>query len=302
MSEATRLQLIEELCDKAASKISISDIGFVTEAGYGDSRLLESGIYFHELSKDEVIAAALGLTKILSPVANFTFVNQDQMYLWAWCAQIFTDSNTVLRKDIKPEVLSFMRLATHTALTCFDSLSFSSAGIKIGVHSRAVLSKTHISLLFLTLPLLEALLRFCCRGYVNSDGVVKATFPRGKKGESYKEGSICSNLGHLISLYRAEFSDTVDKQCAIKIFNLLESTQPNADFAKWLFKLRNSALHGEEIRSHSAALVLNICFSLCLGEINDNQYGNERDWVYKGVLWNSRLYERPDWSIYPPES
>lgn len=301
MSEATRLQLIEELCDEAASKVSISNTGVLTEVGYGESRLIENGIYFHELSKDELSAAALGLTKMLYPAAAITSLNRDQMYLWAWCAQVFTDSNTTLRKDIKNEILYFMRLVAHTALSGFDRLSFSEAGINIGVHSRAVLSQTHTSLLFLALPLLEALLRFCCRKNVNPDGVVKAIFPKGKTGQNYKEGLICSNLGHLISLYRADFSQAADKQCAIKIFDLLESNQPNADVATWLYKVRNSALHGEEIMPNSAALVLNICFSLCLGEINDEQYEREREWVRKGVLWSNQFHERPDWSIYPPE-
>jgi len=108
-------------------------------------------------------------------------------------------------------------------------------------------------------------------------------------------------LGHLIDLYRKDNRAMPEKQCAIMLLDALEPTRPDADVAAWLFQLRNGALHGEIFESNAAEIVLNICFSLCLGELSAEQYVCERDWVYRGVLWSGKHPVRPDWSIYPPE-
>jgi len=138
MIELTRFQLIQRLCSDAAKDICITaDGGILGGVGYGDSRLFENGIYFHDLNKEELVAAIVGLTGVMSPAVNITYVSRDQVYLCAWCAQVFSDSNTSLRHEIKNEVLYFMRLVAHTALSRFNPDYFSNVPINIGVHSRS---------------------------------------------------------------------------------------------------------------------------------------------------------------------
>lgn len=302
MPKITKLQLITNLCEDAASKISVSSTGSITQADFGESRLLENEIYFHNMDKNELIAAIIGLTKILSPTPNLTWINEDQLYLWAWCAQIFADSDTPIRHELQFDTLHFMRIVTHATLSRHNEFAFIGAGINIGVHSRAVLGHIPQLVIFLTLPLLERLLRFCCREYVDFDGKVVKAFSSEQSRKSYKLNSRCSNLGHLIELYIAQYSLNLEKQCAIKLLTMLETTQRNFDIASWLFKLRNSALHGEKISSNASAIILNICFSLCLGEISSAEYESERDRIYPNALfWIDSNSDRPHWSIYPPD-
>jgi hypothetical protein len=299
MHEKILAEKIRDLCDKAAQNISISEHGIRTGPGYGDSRIVESGIRFHELDKEGIFNALLGLSKILSPTPNLSFISEDHFHLWSWCAEVFANANSPANKGLSNPVKALMSLVSHTALSRGGIGLRYTEGKVLGVHSRVVLAKTSESLQYLVFPFLEALLRYVCSEYISSDGVVRKEFLCQSWQKNYKVDKRCNNLGDVLTLYRESSKDVPARRVALDLLNQIEISRPNNNLAGWLYDCRNGAMHGEDYNLTTSAIVLNICFGLCLGELSDETYKTERDRIMQIVSWNLSRETRPDWSYYP---
>jgi len=292
MENKETLEKIQSLCDETMRHATITNNGGVLiNSGLHGSQLLNNGINFHELDKAELFESLIGLSKILSPTETFAFTTDDHYFLWAWCAEVFSNSISTIYKRLTNQQISLLRISAHTALS---RTRHESNGI--GVHVSSMIGNSSLILQYLTFPLLESILRHVCSDYVEADGTVK------KKFGDCKIGRRCNNLGKLLTLYTDLSRDIPERQGTLRLLTEIKSTRPNNELNEWLFQSRSGALHGENNQITTGALVLNICFALCLGELDDETYLSERDSIMQGINWWHRTQNpRPGWLIYPPQ-
>lgn len=291
MENKKTLEKIQNLCDETMRHISITNNGNVQiGSGLNENQLLNNGIKFHELDRAELFESLIGLSKILSPTEALAFTTRDHYYLWAWCAEVFSNSTSTIYKRLTNQQISLLRISAHTALSWTRHESNG-----IGVHASSMIGNSSLILQYLTFPLLESILRHVCSDYVGADGTIKKKFGDCK-------GRRCNNLGKLLTLYEGLSREIPERQGTLRLLAEIKSTRPNNELNEWLFQSRSGALHGENSQITTGALVLSICFALCLGELDDETYLSERDSIMQEInWWHQPQNSRPGWLIYPPQ-
>jgi hypothetical protein len=309
-----RTHEIEDLCDSWLATAMPSEgggltIGVATE----QFRLRNNGIQFHELRYSELRAACLGLTKVLLHPGLNTVVDLDHKLFWSWCGELFAGSKSSYFGDDEREIKELFGLACRASLAGVyrpDKRGWEEQRDRTAAmepNARELMHRGHTVLVYLALPLLEAMLKKACHAYVRYDGSVGAQFsvPRGKDRHQYDVGGRISSVRDLLWLLHEEVADLDLVDALDSQRSQIARLEPEKDPFDVLFRWRNSSLHGETSLPTIGGTVFNTAILVALDAVATD-YESLRDRVVDQVRWEAQTVQlsasgyRSPWSYYPP--
>jgi hypothetical protein len=305
----TDSQKIRRLCDswiQAATGQGGIAIGQASE----QHRLRNNEVRFHELDFDELRAATVGLAEVLLLQGMNTIVDADHHLLWAWCGEVLLGRGAPYAHQAEPEIAELATTALRASLVyagpgtreAFDQMR--AAQNLLQLSERELLSHSHVVLVYLSFPLLEAVTRRACPGYVNLRGEVQAVFPR-LNGQNYAVRQRCSSIGDLVKLLNETVAGTDLRDDLWAILANIASVGGGTDPYRVLFDWRNSSLHGEVSLPAIGGTVLTLALRIALESIADDYEthrvaGLERAQREVGTAQVIGRWSPAPWSFYPP--
>jgi hypothetical protein len=275
-------------------------------------RLRRNGIEFPSLEHAELRAVCLGLSETLLWPGNNTYIHEDHLWFWSWCAELLCHPRTTYFAQNEDELKHLSRLCFRAALGQARRSSISpemnaTLGHPVEHNAAEFLSHLHIALTYLSFPLLEAILKKACRKYVTMNGEVITEFTVPRRDGSphdYKVGkSPCSSTRDLLLLllerspYAGLRRDLQEHRTHLQTLG-----RPGEDGFDLLYRWRNSSLHGSDLLATVGGTVLNTALLVVIGELCDS-YASMRDAAAERVPWEvdvASKFGRSPWSYYPP--
>jgi hypothetical protein len=268
-----RSEEILGLCQRWVEAVTPAEGGLAITDESDNLRLRNNGIHFHELSYPELRAACLGLTQVLLRPGLNTVIDPDHQWFWAWCGELFAgpfethfrEEGTYFSEEER-EIKDLFGLACRAALA-EGSEEMELNAFELTVHGTVVL-------VYLALPLLEAIVKKKCASYVAYDGKVRAPFPRGRNG-SYSADQRCSSVKDLLWLLHDEVAGPELREGLDFFREHLSELDTNKDPFALLYEWRNSSLHGSGLLPTIGGTVFNLAILVALDGIEE-EYANYR--------------------------
>ena len=305
---------IEKLCEDWCAASDVPGGGMVMGASTERFRLLRNGVVFHQLSHTELCSAILGLSRVLLRPGLNTIIDQDHHALWSWCGELLLLRTASIFPHDQREIQQLCTAAIHAALANARKPPASRqeweeqnriASLQPH-HAQSLIREAGIVLAYISFPLLEAVLKRSCSGYVELDGQVTTAFsvlnkvgqptPYAPTGQAKRK---CSSLRDLLWLYAnqvatAQHRAQLDKFCAH--IRSLDSNQEPFDL---IYTWRNQSLHGSASFATIGGTVLNLALLLSIFEI-EQDFETRRAKAVDQCRWEAQLPSRTPWSFYPP--
>ncbi|GAA1033326.1 hypothetical protein GCM10009557_34720 [Virgisporangium ochraceum] len=302
--EITRL--CEEWIKAASLPTGGSQISYQTE----QFRLMSNGIYFHELTFDELRVAILGLTKtLLLPGMNTVVVN-DHYFLWAWCAELLAGAGTNYFSHTEFELKQLSIVCNRSALSGAVSPDRREryADLLQDWQMGALLRDSHLILAYLSFPLLEGVLKKECSTYVSPSGEIQKNFEIEQSDGSlrkYRTGKRCSSLRDLLVLLNNEIADNNLQSDLDSLRRHLSSLASSGeDGFDLLYRWRNSSMHGSTSFPTIGGTLLAIVSLICLHSMSGGYEAARERAVARASRQRSALASGLNagtpWSFYPP--
>ncbi|MBI1744804.1 hypothetical protein HYR54_17315 [Candidatus Acetothermia bacterium] len=281
----SREDLIRQLCDAWIAAYQRS-----SSSSHEDPekfRLHKNGIKFHELNYPEIQIACTSLSKVLLLKGMNTVISLDHQLFWAWAGELFLFS---LPRTFSNEERYVQELLETCVLASITSITLSRQTNPLGFNEKFML-KAHLILAYLSLPLLEAILKKVCKAYVDYDGNVIKPFNVQGRGGNLKEydphsSSLsqrkCSSLRDLLHLFYKDVSDTDLKSKLDEMRKHLSTLDSTKDPFDLIYEWRNSSLHGHTNFQTIGGTILNLTILILFSQIRSD-YERVRDDIWKTV-------------------
>jgi hypothetical protein len=262
--------------------------------------LHRNGIKFPELSYEELKTASLGLIRVLLHPSLNTVIDFDHCLLWSWAGEILLAGEVELFGPEAHESRELMEACIRCAL------AGSSLEERMGFQIHELCLHLPLVLVYLSFPLLEAIIKKAARKYVKLTGEVLQDFEAPRRDRTirqYRVGQLCSNINHLLFLLHKEVADSDLKDSLDQVRQHLAILAPNTDPFDLIADWRNPSLHGEATFPTIGGTILTVALLIALNGIRA-EYARHRDQAWERVCWeikNSRTgVPRSPWSFYPP--
>jgi hypothetical protein len=244
---------------------------------------------------------------LLRPGLN-TIIDHDHELFWSWCGELFAGTKATYFMDSEREVKELFGLACRTALAGISAPG--RAGweeqrdriTQMEPNLRDLVTRKHVVLVYLTLPLLEAILRKTCSQFVAFDGEVRSAFHPRSRSDPYRVGQRCSSMRDLLWLIYDDVAGAEVREGLDFVRRHLSELEPGKDPFDVLFRWRNSSLHGETSLPTVGGTVFNFAILVALDAIAA-EYEALRDQIMEQVRWEAQTASsdfRSPWSYYPP--
>lgn len=299
---------IRELCTQRRDA-SFANPSAAFTPGVG---LLENGLQFHELSYPEMRTGLTQLTRYLLLPQQSTFVQDDHIWCWAWCAELLDGFGSPYFDESSELELQHLFRTICRAVLLYSNQN--SAGILAGLnrkwlHASGILRESGLVSTYLSFPLLEGLLKKECSSYVDMNGQVKQAFTvpqeKGSNRTYAMNSKACSSMADLLWLVHNNADEDLRGDLD-EIGNHLRELEPSCRYGfSVLYRWRNASLHGQTLHTTIGGTVLNLAMLIALASFKDS-YNDLRE---RGVsrLRAAQFHKRngPDedtaWiSYYPP--
>ena len=317
MSETTE-DKIKHLCSSWVAAAQQPNGGLVIGVTTEHYRLHNNGINFHELTYEEIQAANVGLSQVLLLKNMNTFIDLDHKLFWAWSGQVLLSPRLPFFSQGEREIQQLFEICIRASLAGITAPPKSKADwdrqrevSELGeFNTRQLVSNAHLVLAYLTLVLLEAVLKKVCYKYISYAGKVITAFdvPKAKgKVRHYvpndpKRGT-CSSLRDLLFLLYLNVSDTDLKPRLDNMRQYLSSLNNNVDPFDLIFSWRNEALHGQTNFPTIGGTLLNFVILILFNQIHA-KYDQLRNEIWQNVQSETATFrfvgQRSPWSYYPP--
>ncbi|MEX5545260.1 hypothetical protein Q1J68_06565 [Pseudomonas pergaminensis] len=308
---------IEKLCDNWCAAALPAEGGLQIGVETEKFRLLPNGVVFYELNHEQLLAALVGLSKVLLNPGLNTVIHYDHFFIWSWCAEILLTPQAGIFPNEQAEIHSLYASSIHAALAnCEKPPSSPEEWQQQGRiaslqphHAQHLLRKSGLVLAYIAFPLLEAVLKRACSAYVAFDGQVVSAFsvpgrqgdPRptlyGPAGEPGK--GKCSNLRDLLFLHYTNIIKPNQKRLLGRFRDHLSTLDVGQDPFDLIYGWRNQSLHGSTNFQTIGGALLSLALVISLFEV-EQDYEERR----LRALYTARQYDqlpfRSPWSFYPP--
>ena len=274
-------------------------------------RLLENGTDFPSLKYDELMAAIIGLSKVLLRPGLNAVIDFDHYALWAWCGELLLGPMAQIKihnQNTMPHEINELYQATIRAALAHCERPSKPQPREARDYSEfmnptaATYLKNASSMIlaYLTFPLLEALLKQVCREYVAQDAKVIKEFSRlSKKGQPYnsKIGDE-AGISILLNLLYDHVANPDLKALLDRYRNHLQTTGDAVDAFELIYHWRCSSLHGTTNFPTIGGVILNLCLLISIYQIKDSF----EDCVREGnMAWPRSINGGPSIdNFYPP--
>lgn len=235
------------------------------------------GVNFEKLSRNDVRALAVALTRVgIHPGMNSYVSEQHKMFWDATGKHLLDPPSLYFKENIEgyeqEEIWEIDPLRNlYTTVIMLHSGVWGIPAWHGGStwHRARGVDPAE----YLVYPLFEAVLKRELRDFITRSGKVLQTFdvkrPNGKP-KTYKKNDQISNIGHLCQFYQkqpafAEISSDLEE-----IFNYIRSLYPGQNAVDVIAsKWRNPALHGDRQVGTARSVVLNLTILVSLSSIGD---------------------------------
>lgn len=273
-------------------------------------RLLANGVVFHELDHETICAAVIGTCKVLLRPGLNTVVDHDHFALWSWCGELLLGSRSTLFQAGQREVKSLYEAAIHAALAnCRKPVTSQEEWQEQNRiqalqthHAKQLLGESHLVLVYLTFPLLEAVLKRACNRFVSFDGKVVSTFTVAKRHgnpRQYDPQGTCSSLRDLLVLHHTQVAEADLVALLAQFKNHIAALDATQDAYDLMYAWRNGSLHGSTNSQTIGGTLLSLSLLISLFELRSN-FEQRRAQVLENCRWEARTGHRSPWSFYPP--
>jgi hypothetical protein len=256
-------------------------------------RLLNNGAIFHEMAFDELVAALVGLNKLLLHPGAMIF-QPEHYFLWSWCAELLIGGQATAQPLYRATVRAALATAPpRVKLPGNDPQS---------VNATEFLSNANVIFSHLSFPLLEFVCKRACSQYVTIDGKVIIQFdvPGKLKLIRYKPGDDCSSLRDLLWLHHNYVALATDFKMMLEEFKTqLTGAGGKSHGYYQIQEWRNSSLHGTATFQFVGGVVLNLATLISLFNLQPT-FDKHRVETLRVNLWNSQSPLSLGWRFYPP--
>jgi hypothetical protein len=303
---------IARLCD-AWIAAATSSGGIVIGPATEQHRLHRNGIQFHELTYDDTQAACVGLTRVLILPGLNTIIDVDHTLFWAWIAELLLSSDAGVFTDRDDNTRRLFEVAVRAALVGARDPTQTHADWErqrrsvqaLEHNAKEFLGHKDMALVYLALPLLEALTKRKCAEFVDETGMAKRRFrvpQRNGQPRLYGPGDRCNSIGHLLWLLWTDVADDDLRSLMSSMrtdLSRLDARDPFYLVNDW----RNSSLHGEASFPTIGGTLMNLGIVIALNDVRE-RYEALRQRTLEHVVFQMRTRNtigmRPPWSYYPP--
>jgi len=206
----TKEEQIINLCDSWISQATANggiQIGMETER----YRLRNNAIQFHELNYSELMAAGVGLTKILLLKGMNTIVDFDHLHFWSWAAEVILETQDCYFNHEEREIQQLFNILIRSCLAGIraptDDPGYRAlrqqADEMTEFNAKQLLQNSTLITAYLGFPFLEGLCKKVCSEYVDYSGKVIKEFSAPDR--DYKVGIRCRQF--------RSFTIFASKQC-----------------------------------------------------------------------------------------
>ncbi|MGF1882073.1 hypothetical protein [Vibrio splendidus] len=301
-----------ELCDAWYASVASPSGNISIGAESEKFRLFNNGVKFHQLELDAFRASCVGLSKVLLLPGLNTFIVEDHVGLWSWGAELMLHMDSGVFTQDEMELQKLFETCARAALSnCntkyYENLSREEQSdadktkdLLISHHSKYFLQNAHLTLAYLSFPLLEGVCKKIASEYISMDGRVKKEFsaPPRKEGQTprfYKVGQTCSSLRDLLFLmYELNPSEELNL-----IREHLSSLHTGQDAFDVVYSWRNQSLHGSTTYQTIGGTIFNLVLLLLTTKF-ENSYNEKRQLVLDHCIRISSWDVKPHFSYYPP--
>jgi hypothetical protein len=302
---------IQRLCDEWCAASTTPQGGMVIGRTTEQFRLLANGIEFHELSFDQLCWALTSLTKVLLRRGMNTVVDQDHLGAWSWCGELLVGARAGFFSPEQQEIKALFETALHAALANSRRPPRSKEDWKAQNrideqqphHSQQLLRNTPLVLAYISLPLLEAVLKLACKAYVSTNGVVTTQFdtPRqnGTGRKIYDVRHRCSSLRDLLYLHHERVAAPALRAHLDKFRDHLAYLDNSQDPFDLIYTWRNDSLHGSANYQTIGGTILGLTLIVALFAL-ENDFEAQRQAALENYRWESTTGRKSPWSFYPP--
>jgi len=295
MSE-DRSQHILDLCDNWLSS-AVSPHGVST--GNDRFRLRNNNLWPHTMTYRELRAACISATRTLLHAGQNAVVDPDHQYLWAWCVQLLIDPHAAYFLPNEYDLAALMRLACRAALADFESKP-----VNMPVNSGELAKNSSVLLTYLSLPLLDGVLKKTCSSYVQYDGTVRQQFERiGRPKGLYKQGSRCSSIEDLLWLLYNHVADKWLRDALDDVRKSISIAAMGKEAFSTIYGWRNHSLHGQATYTTIGGSILTITLLIALTALESNFQHISSDNLASVISWRKSGKTALDWPrliFYPP--
>lgn len=309
-----REEEIRELCDRWL-EASRTDTGGTTVGQHTRRfRLRENGISPPDVTYGEMRALGVGLTRVLLSPKMGTVIDLDHYLYWSWAGELLLEPSRGIFSPEENELRALFEVAIRSAMASVrgssgdprtDRQMDEVRRLITPFHQQQLMENNHLILAYLSLPLLEGMLKKACSDYVAMDGTVLQEF-EGAKG-TYETGNRCSRMKDMLVLARTlSPSESLRNDLEAVGAHLTqfqvsdEDAEPFAVIGDW----RNESLHGETTHPTIGGTVLTLAILVGLSELSD-RYEALADEARGDVERRRRQMEfsnglRAPWEFFPP--
>jgi hypothetical protein len=263
-----KIRLLSEQWNKATR----SGKNFVYNANADVFELHNNGIEPHLLNHQDLILFGVETTKKLLFGNLGSITTKDNYLFWSWMCTLLLDfHHAPPPHPIRDNIPLYQLLETCAALA-------------LGENNHDIQQpRMHagLALSYLSFPLMESLSRTILSEYLSIDGVVLQEFKAIQK--TYKVNDRCSSLQHALHFAIEQIkNDELKIGLASIVENLEQFSEDNYTGYKYLFNLRNSALHAGKSPPTIGAYCFSISLLLALALIEKN-YSEYWKWANVNV-------------------
>lgn len=296
-----RIAQIENLTRLWHESTQRGDDGSCIDENTECHRLSRNGIFFHELTYEELMAAIGYVTStLLLPNLN-SLTTTDHSHLIAWCQQIILDRDHCSDRPLEHRHYHKM----SEICTRFELLDFYNKGdTGHSIEWLAITSERGMILACIAFPLLEAALKISCFDFVTIKGEIKKDFEISlidRNDTEYKQkfkvgGKCISSLKVLLQLYHELVAPAPAKNAISIIKNSLAKLHPGKEPFNLIYEWRNSTLHGADSFSTISGTLLGLAFIVEISK-EEHRYEELRKQTIEGCKFKS-TNQNPMWYIY----
>ncbi len=296
-------QQIRALCDAWVKAASSPGGGTALGPETGRLRLHRNGIRFDELSYDELQAACTSLSNVLLRPGLNTIIDADHLLFWAWAGELLLSPEA---KFFSADEMELQQLFSSAIRASLAPIGIEKRWAEMDHNARELVTKAHLVLVYLALPLLEGLLKKVCQRYVDYSGKVVAHFqvpPRGRFNGQYNTGARCSSLRDLMYLLYQVVADQDLRPRLDEMRSMLQALDSTADPFDTLYTWRNQSLHGQASFPTIGGTLMNLAVLISVNQLRQD-YEVHRRRACEEVQWCIETARstghRHQCSYYPP--